>query len=85
MELPDCVVQIIREYSRPVTRPDWRKLRRMNEYSFHHNLVSTYNIMNLPVLNQFVDRYEQIKHAKYTYLRYNYHPNSIAYVFKNKE
>ena len=29
MELPEDILQIIREYSRPITRPDWRKLHKM--------------------------------------------------------
>ena len=29
MELPDDVLRIIKEYSKPVTRPDWRTLQKM--------------------------------------------------------
>jgi len=29
MELPDDVVAIIKEYARPITRPDWRTLHIM--------------------------------------------------------
>ena len=29
MELPDDVLRLIREYSRPVTRPDWKQLHKM--------------------------------------------------------
>ena len=29
MELPEDVIQIIREYSRPMTRPDWRFIHKM--------------------------------------------------------
>lgn len=29
MELPDDVLQIIKDYSKPVTRPDWRTLQKM--------------------------------------------------------
>jgi hypothetical protein len=29
MELPDDVLQIIKDYSKPVTRPDWRTLHKM--------------------------------------------------------
>ena len=35
MELPDDVLQIIKEFSQPVTRPDWRSLHRMPTVSFH--------------------------------------------------
>jgi hypothetical protein len=30
MEFPDDVLRIIREYSRPVTRPDWKRLQKMS-------------------------------------------------------
>ena len=29
MELPEDVIQLIREYSKPMTRPDWRTLHKM--------------------------------------------------------
>lgn len=31
MELPDDVLQIIKEYSKPLTRPDWRTLHKMTQ------------------------------------------------------
>jgi len=34
MELPDDVLRIIREYSRPVTRPDWKQLQKMTHAKF---------------------------------------------------
>jgi hypothetical protein len=33
MELPDDILNIIKEYSRPVTRSDWRKGAAFNRYS----------------------------------------------------
>jgi hypothetical protein len=33
MELPDDILNIIKEYSRPVTRSDWRKGSAFNRYS----------------------------------------------------
>jgi len=35
MELPDDIVSLIREFSRPVTHPGWRYLRRMENIAFH--------------------------------------------------
>ena len=35
MELPEDVVAIIREFSRPLTRPDWRTLHKMPMLTFH--------------------------------------------------
>jgi hypothetical protein len=29
MELPDDVLRLIKEYSMPITRPDWRTLHKM--------------------------------------------------------
>ena len=79
MELPDDVLQIIRDFSRPVTPPDWRNRKPMPARRLHHHIARTYNKMNLPVLDSFVQRYDQIQ---FTYLydycgtiskvRYNY-------------
>lgn len=35
MELPEDVVALIREFSRPLTRPDWRTLHLMTAEDFH--------------------------------------------------
>ena len=35
MELPEDILQIIREYSKPVTRPDWRSMHLMRQYTLH--------------------------------------------------
>ena len=39
MELPDDVLQIIREYSKPVTRPDWRTLNRLPLYKLYDEIM----------------------------------------------
>jgi len=31
LEIPDDVLQIIKEYAQPVTRPDWRTLHKMTQ------------------------------------------------------
>jgi hypothetical protein len=33
MELPEDILRIIKEYAKPVTRPDWRYLHKM---TLHH-------------------------------------------------
>ena len=38
MELPDDVVALINEYSKPVTRPDWRTLHIMPNKIFRREL-----------------------------------------------
>ena len=35
MELPEDILQIIRDYSKPVTRPDWRSMHLMRQYTLH--------------------------------------------------
>ena len=49
MELPDDVLQIIKDYSRPLTRPDWRALHKMSYQLFHLSVLERYNpsIFNL--------------------------------------
>lgn len=39
MDLPDDVVQIIKEYSMPMTRPDWRTLRRIPLQLYKHEYL----------------------------------------------
>ena len=77
-ELPDDVLQIVRDFSRPVTPPGWRNIKPMTARWFHQDIARTYNKMNLPVLESFVQRYDQLQ---FTYLydfgmisrvRYNY-------------
>jgi hypothetical protein len=36
MKLPDDILQIIRDYSKPVTRPNWIKLHIMKQYKLHN-------------------------------------------------
>ena len=43
MELPDDVLGIIRDFSRPITRPDWRTLHRMPSEELHFNVVAKFN------------------------------------------
>lgn len=38
MQLPD-VLRIIRDFSRPLTRPDWRTLHRFVSEQLHFNIV----------------------------------------------
>ena len=59
MELPDDVLGLVREFSRPITRPDWRHLHRMTSYRFHVGISTTYNDFDLPVIISFVENYDQ--------------------------
>ena len=44
MELPDDVLAIIKEFARPVTRPDWRTLHIMPYIVFHLSILERFNI-----------------------------------------
>ena len=43
MQLPDDVLGIIRDFSRPLTRPDWRTLHRLLSEHLHFNVVVKFN------------------------------------------
>jgi hypothetical protein len=46
MELPDDILKIIKEYSMPITRPDWRKGCYFNRYPFKiNNKLYTFKYM----------------------------------------
>ena len=59
MELPNDILAIVRDFSRPVTRPDWRTLKPMTASMFHQSIQDTYNEYYLPVIDRFVRRYDQ--------------------------
>jgi hypothetical protein len=42
LELPDDILHIIKEYARPVTRPDWRTLHRMTDDTYFDEFVAQY-------------------------------------------
>ena len=43
MELPDDVVAIIRDYSRPITRPNWRTIHHMTGLDYYTFLAKSFN------------------------------------------
>ena len=43
MEIPDDVLQIIKEYAMPLTRPDWRRIHKMPYHLFHISVLERYN------------------------------------------
>lgn len=77
MELPDDVLAQIKDFSRPITRPDWRHLRPMPELKFLKAVAHTYNILKLPIIDSFVERYDR-NHMKYLFSRYAYNQPYIA-------
>ena len=71
MELPDEILTIIKDFSRPFTRPGWRKLRIMTSYMFHQAILYKYNRMRhrgwRKVIYEFVLRYSHNPQDKYIY------------------
>ena len=43
MELPDDVIQIIKEYSQPMTRPDWKTMHRVSSLKLHLAIALSFN------------------------------------------
>ena len=68
MELPDDIIKIIKEYSMPITRPDWRTLHKMSYHLFHISVLERYN----PRFYNLVLHYFEIgKHADFMYIVFN--------------
>jgi len=65
MELPDDVLRLIRDFSRPITHPGWKGLHLMTSYKFHINIKNSYNYKNNPVITSFTERYDQ---SEFTYI-----------------
>ena len=53
MDLPDDVLSIIRDFSRPRTRPDWRSLHRLPSLQFHLDFIEHFNSSFKPALSLF--------------------------------
>jgi hypothetical protein len=72
MELPDEILALIKEFSRPVTRPGWRDLHRMTAYMFHRDILYKYNRMRnrgwRKVIYTFVAKYAQYPQDKFIYV-----------------
>jgi len=67
MDLPDDVISIIRDYSRPVTRPDWRTLHRLPSLQFHLDFIQHFNSSFKPALSLFI----RIQSSGYKYTIHN--------------
>ena len=44
MHFPDDILMIIKEFSQPLTRPDWRTLRRIPSLHLHLEIAVLFNI-----------------------------------------
>ena len=71
MELPDDLLLLIHDFSRPVTRPDWRTLKRFEEERFLWHIFAIYNCKRVPVVERFVtDYFLDSFHSHYYYPNY---------------
>jgi hypothetical protein len=72
MNLPDDVLAIIKDFSKPITRPDWRTLHKMTSYSFHSAILNKYNKRRFPcVIYKFVREYSRCPQDIFKYI-FNY-------------
>jgi len=71
MNIPDDVIAIIKAYSKPVTRPDWRTLHKMTSYKFHSAILYKYNRLSkgrwCRVIYEYVRRYNSDPQDKFIY------------------
>ena len=63
MELPDDVLSVIRDFSRPCTRHDWRNLHRMPSLQFHIDIALKYN----EAFNMAIFAFLHIQSSDYVY------------------
>jgi hypothetical protein len=82
MELPDDVLGLVHDFSRPLTRPGWRKLKPMYSFKFHRDIMNTFNVRDIPVINSFVERYRRHE-MQYIYCMDFYDDNFIAAIRVN--
>lgn len=54
MELPHDVLSLVRDFSQPLTRPDWRTLHRMPNLDFHLAVASELMWNQQPVIYRFI-------------------------------
>jgi hypothetical protein len=78
LELPDDILQIIKEYTMPLTRPDWRSLHIMPSLRFHLSAAQTINRtfpqsvfemanQNGPEYNYHMEYYDGLPYIEYIY------------------
>jgi hypothetical protein len=80
-ELPDDLLQIIKDYSMPVTRPDWRSLHIMPSVTFHMLAAQAINrtfpqsVFEMVTQTNTVFRYNMEYYNGLPYIDYIYVPN----------
>jgi len=89
MEFPNEILAIIKDFSRPITRPDWRKLRKMTSYNFHSAVLRHYNQRRYKrVIYNFVSEYSRRPQDKFIYffctsMDYNRHVSIVQLRLKS--
>jgi len=68
MELPGDVLRLINEYSKPLTRPDWRTLHIMTEHKYY-SLYHIEYMIRRNVLNGRIDSNYKPIYSGYHYGR----------------
>jgi hypothetical protein len=77
LELPDDILQIIKGFSQPITRPDWRSLHVMPHEQFILSAAQTINrtsprsVFEMITRNGFkynVEYYNDIRYINYIYV-----------------
>jgi len=71
MELPEDVVALIREFSRPLTRPDWRTLHRMPNDEFH-----------ISAMERFAPLFYELVMTTMKMAHYQYRVFDITFIYK---
>jgi hypothetical protein len=74
MELPEDVVTLIREFSQPLTRPDWRTLHLMTAENFHMSAMERF----APLFYELV--MTSIFKRK---VHYSYHVFNLTFIYKS--
>jgi hypothetical protein len=69
MELPDDVLKIIKNYSMPITRPDWRSLHKMTQEQFERDYYIEFRKRQRNEL-RFQRMHRHLGFATTSYLRY---------------
>ena len=76
MELPDDVLTIIKDYARPVTRPDWRTLHKMTNQQYKNEFYMQYVKRRIVLYSCIHSRNEaQYNTLESTYMRMFNQPN----------
>ena len=60
LELPDDILQLIKEYSMPITRPDWRTLHKMPYQLYETEFYFVYQKRYRHLNGQMNNNYKRI-------------------------